>query len=89
MSGPITAQYCVFVLTNHSSVMQCVDQPGPSIHLAGGAEDERGLLVLQLLDDVAEGGEVVVQGGVHRHPPAAAVQHQLASGLLGKINVTD
>ena len=89
MSGPITAQYCVFVLTNHSSVMQCVDQSGPSIHLAGGAEDERGLLVLELLDDVAEGGEVVVQGGVHRHLPAAAVQHQLASGLLVTRNIMD
>ena len=89
MSGPITAQYCVFVLTNHSSVMQCVDQPGPSIHLAGGAEDERGLLVLELLDDVAEGGEVVVQGGVHRHLPAAAVQHQLARALLVTRNIAN
>ena len=66
-----------------------MDQSGPSIHPAGGAEDERGLLVLELLDDVAEGGEVVVQGGVHRHPPAAAVQHQLASGLLVTRNITD
>ena len=76
-------------LSNIISVMQCVDQSGPSIHLAGGAEDERGLLVLELLDDVAEGGEVVVQGGVHRHLPAAAVQHQLARALLVTRNIAN
>ena len=80
MFGPIRAPYCN---------MCGVDQSGPSIHLAGGAEDDSGLLVLELLDDVAEGGEVVVQGGVHRHPPAAAVQHQLASALLVRRNITD
>ena len=69
--------------------MKCVDQSGPGIHLAGGAEDERGLLVLELLDDVAEGGEVVVQGGVHRHLPAATVQHQLARALLVTRNIAN